>query len=189
MEPRVRLSHVAFLVRSAEQAEEATRQFGFPSSPAEVWEGEGTKEIYVGDESKSGRLLLMEPMRDGAYRRAFQKRGAGLHHIAIDVLDLERYVLGLSGTGWLLHPQSLHTMKTTKTVYLARPGFPGLIEAQQRTEISKAPLFIERLEIQVSTAHLVMVNALGIPEIHPSKDQKTWLTCDGTRFVADAFLL
>ncbi len=193
MEHRVKLSHVAFLVRSVAEAEKVTRHLGFPSCPTEEWEGEGTLEIYVGDPSKAGRLLLMEAVRDGAYRRAFQKRGPGLHHVAVDVLDLEEYIHGLSGTGWLLRPRSLKTMKATQTAYLARPGVPTLIEVQRREKISSDPLFTERLEIPVSAAHLShfdkMLTALGVPELRASTDEKSWLTCDGKRFATDVCLL
>lgn len=41
-------------------------------------------------------------MKEGAYTRAMKKRGPGLHHIAVDVLNLESFVDDLSGSGWLL---------------------------------------------------------------------------------------
>src|ERR1019366_4758502 len=101
--PIASFNHIAFLVPSVRATAESNELKAFPIGPAEKWEGEGTLEIYVGPEASVGRLLLREPVADGAYRRAMNKRGTGLHHIAIDVLDLEAFVSYLSGTGWLLH--------------------------------------------------------------------------------------
>lgn len=84
---------------------------------------------------KANSLLLMEPIKPGAYQRVLEKRGPGLHHLAIDVLHLEQYIESLAGSGWLLHPVSIKTMKQSQTAYLARPGFPGLIEVQERKEL------------------------------------------------------
>jgi len=182
-----RLSHVAFLVRSTSKAAEITDGFGFARGLAERWEGEGTLEIYVGDPKKSGLLLLMEPVQEGAYQRAIQKRGPGLHHIAIDVLDLESYVVQLSESGWLVHPKSLITMKKTRTVYLARPGIPTLIEVQEREKFSEKPLFITRLEVPFPEDKMGMISALGVSELCCSRDEQVWVICDGREFCGTSF--
>lgn len=102
------LNHTAFLVPNVVKSAEYLRQFDFKVGRAEKWDGEGTLEIYVGDLTSEGaNLLLMEPVTEGAYSRAMAKRGPGLHHIAIDVLDLESYIDGLSGSDWFLHSKSL----------------------------------------------------------------------------------
>lgn len=80
---QAQLSHIAFLVESAHDSAKKLEQKGFPVGPAESFEGEGTLEIYVGDPSHTSLLLLMQAEGDGAYKRALQKRGPGLHHIAI----------------------------------------------------------------------------------------------------------
>ncbi len=179
-----RLSHVAFLVRSADKASAVPSQLGFHIGPAEKWEGEGTLEIYVGEPLFNGRLLLMEPASDGAYLRALQKRGPGLHHIAIDVLNLEAYVTSLSGSGWLLHPKSLLTIGTMKTAYLARPGIPTLIEVQERDSLSDAPLFISKFELPFAVEQMRLISALGVEQLTKSPDADYWLTCGDHRFSA-----
>jgi len=78
-----KINHIAFLVNSVEKAAAIPDLAPFFKGPAETWEGEGTLEIYVGPPEATARLLLMEAVKDGAYRRALQKRGPGLHHIAI----------------------------------------------------------------------------------------------------------
>lgn len=170
------VNHVAVLVPSVEKAATAFEPLGFQIGPVEEWESEGTREIYVGDSAtQSSLLLLMEPLKAGAYRRAMEKRGPGLHHLAIDVLDLASFVDGLTGTGWYLHPRSLHTVKKTQTAYLARPGMPMLIEVQQRTEIKKEPSLIEQIEIPLGGREFEMLKALGLHQVTPSKSGESWL--------------
>lgn len=47
MSIRVRPSHVAVLVPSVRKAGEFLQRFGFQIGQEEVWDSEGTKEIYV----------------------------------------------------------------------------------------------------------------------------------------------
>jgi hypothetical protein len=131
------LNHVALLVKSAEKTAEILRASQFVVGPQEKWEGEGTLEIYVGEESKRGRLLLMEPYKEGAYQRAMNRRGPGLHHIAIDVNDLEGYIESLSSAGWLLHPKSAQSIAKQRTAWFSSPGVPALFEIQQRENHSR----------------------------------------------------
>lgn len=157
-------SHVAVLVPSVRKAVEHLRRYDFQIGPEEVWEGEGTKEVYVGKD-KANSLLLMEPIKLGAYQRAMEKRGPGLHHLAIDVLDLDTYLLSLAGSGWLLHPISVTTMKKSRTAYLARPGFPSLIEVQDRKELVERPLFVTNISLPFSSDLNSLVKDIGLAEI------------------------
>lgn len=129
--PAISLSHLALLVPSVDHAAAVLRSYGFEPAAAEVWEGEGTKEIYVGLPAANA-LLLMEPAKPGAYERALKKRGPGLHHFAVDVPALEPFLTSIAGSGWLMHLNSVRTLQAHRTVYLARPGFPGLIEVQEK---------------------------------------------------------
>ena len=178
------LSHIAFLVPSVGKAATVTKNYDFVSGPPETWEGEGTIEIYVGPSSKNGRLLLMEPAKQGAYLRALNKRGPGLHHVAIDVLNLEKYILQQAGSGWLLHPRSLQTIRESKTAYMARPGVDTLIEVQERAEFPDQPNFISLLEMPIMASQSKMIERIGIQEFVPSNDTHMWLTCEGKRFLA-----
>lgn len=83
---QIQPSHVAILVPSVSRAAEYLKKFDFQIGPEEIWDGEGTKEIYI-EREKQNSLLLMEPIKAGAYQKALEKRGAGLHHLAIDVLE------------------------------------------------------------------------------------------------------
>ena len=161
------INHVALLLPSVKKAADHLRTFDFKIGAAAPWEGEGTLEIYVGDpHAQRGTLLLMEPMKEGAYTRALNKRGPGLHHIAIDVLNLESYIDDLSGSGWFLPPKSLQTIRATNTAWLARPGVPALIEVQKRDGPNNIPYFIQELRIPyLSEQDLRMFHALGLRQV------------------------
>ncbi len=157
-------SHVAVLVPSVRKAADRLQKFDFQIGKEEVWDGEGTKEVYV-ESDKGNSLLLMEPIKPGAYQRAFDKRGPGLHHLAVDVLNLESYVESLAGSGWLLHPMSVRTMKQSQIAYLARPGFPGLIEVQERKELVERPIFVDRVEIPLDSQLHRLIGPIGLSEV------------------------
>ncbi len=163
-------SHVAILVPSVRKAADFLRRFEFQIGEEEEWDGEGTREIYV-ERGRANALLLMEPAKPGAYSRALEKRGPGLHHLAIDVLHLEDYIESLAGSGWLLHPTSVKTMRKTQTAYLARPGFPGLIEVQQKAELQERVPFVEGISIPFETKFMSLVTHIGLEHIvRPSSD-------------------
>jgi len=157
-------SHVALLVSSVRKAADYLSRFEFEIGPEEIWDGEGTKEIYV-EKDQANSLLLMEPVRAGAYQRAMEKRGPGLHHLAIDVADLDAYLSSLVGSGWLLHPISAQTMKKKRTAYLARPGFPALIEVQQRDALVHRPLFVTSISLPHSSDRISLVERIGLGDI------------------------
>ena len=177
---QIQPSHVAILVPSAKKAAEFLQQFNFKIGSEEIWEGEGTKEIYV-ERDKGNALLLMEPFKTGAYQRALDKRGPGLHHLAIDVLNLESYIESLSGTGWLLHPRSLKTIKQVQTAYLARPGFPGLIEVQESKELINSAPFVDEVSIQIDSALLGLIKHIGLENIVKQSKDETWFSFGGQR--------
>ena len=156
------LNHVALLLPSVRQAASILEKAGLPIGPEEQWDGEGTREIYVGGPGQGGRLLLMQPVKEGAYARAMAKRGPGLHHIAIDVPELEEFIRGLSGSGWYLHPSSLQSIRKTQTAWLARPGMPTLIEVQQASPVELVPVLVTRLEMPLPEFGMRMFAALGM---------------------------
>jgi hypothetical protein len=108
-------------------------------------------------------LLLLEPFKDGAYQRALNKRGPGVHHIAIDVLNLEDYLESIANSGWLLHLSSIKTIKKVKTAYLARPGFPTLIEVQEKKKLDKKSQtpFVNRIGLPFDEALKRLLEPVG----------------------------
>lgn len=149
------LNHVAILVENIEAVVE--KNFFDSSFLGEIEEfpAEGTRELYIGSNNQMGKLLLMQPNGPGPYQTAFNKRGVGLHHIAIDVLRIDEFVTSLSGSGWLLHPKSLKFYKSIKQVWLSRPGVPVLIEVNETKELVVEEFFIEKLEFPFGEGRLL----------------------------------
>jgi hypothetical protein len=169
-------SHVAVLVPSVRKAADYLRQFKFEIGEEETFEE--TREIYVQGKERNS-LLLMEAKETGSYRKAITKRGPGIHHLAVDVLDIEKFLPSLSGSGWLLHLNSLKSLKEYRTAYLARPGFPALIEVQEKKKLMDGPLFVEGLSLKLDPEHAGLVKAVGLDAIlRPSKGDSS-LTLQG----------
>lgn len=173
----IQLGHVALLVPSVRKAADYLRNFDFQIAKEEEWEGEGTREIYV-ERDKPNSLLLMEPIKDGAYRRALSKRGPGIHHVAIDVMNLELYLESIAGSGWLLHPVSIKTIKQSQTAYLARPGFPMLIEVQERKELDQKvwPLFVNHISFSFDSTLQRLLDPIGCSKIIYQSENEITLT-------------
>lgn len=161
---RVLPSHVAVLVSSVRKTADFLCRYGFQIGEEEDWEGEGTREIYV-EREKGNSLLLMEPIKPGAYQRAMEKRGPGLHHLAIDVLNFESYLESIEGSGWLLHPASIKTIKKSHTAYLSRPGFPALIEVREQKELVERPLFVTNISIPIDMPLVKLIKYIGLEKI------------------------
>lgn len=169
-------NHVAILVPSVNKALKFLSKFNFEIGQINEFESEGTREVYVGGNC-SNTLLLMEAIKDGPYKRALEKRGPGLHHLAIDVENLENFISKISGSGWLLHPMSLQTIKNSKTVYLARPGFPALIEVQEKSEPqniaissqanieSETKFFVTQINLKMNYELEYLLKPIGLNEI------------------------
>ncbi len=104
---------------------------------------------------KKANKTFMQAIGDGPYKQAHEKRGTGIHHIAIDVPKVDDFVGELSGSGWLLHPKSLWFYDDNKQVYLSRPGVPVLIEVKERPKPSTEDFFIEMIEFPLPNTRLL----------------------------------
>lgn len=176
MKVEMALSHVAILVPSVRKAADALLQYNFKIGEEENFEE--TKEIYVqGNERNS--LLLMEPRGPGSYQKSLKKRGPGLHHLAIDVLNLEEFLDSLTGSGWLLHLNSLKTIKSFRAAYLARPGFPAIIEVQEKKKLMNGPDFVEEISIGFDPDLENLLKPIGLGNLVKNSQKDFFLTIQG----------
>lgn len=161
----VSFSHVALLVPSAANSAKFLNSLNIETGVPEVFENEGSKEIYVGSYSENqGLLLLVEAHSQGPYERALLKRGPSLHHIAIDVLELESFLKRAQSVGWNLHPISAES-KAYNTVWLFYKGIPTLIEVHQKKTLSQMPYLVSKIELQCQESHLALFEKIGLSEI------------------------
>jgi len=178
MKFEIGLSHIAILVPSVRKAADFLLQFNFEIGDEESFDE--TKEIYVQGNEKNS-LLLMEPKGPGSYKDALIKRGPGLHHLAIDVLNLEDFLNSLSGSGWLLHLNSLNSIKNYRTAYLARPGFPALIEVQEKKKMMGGENFVEGISIKFKPELEKLLKPVGIDHILKNSTTDSYLTIRGQK--------
>ncbi len=182
-------NHVALLVPSVRKAADFLRRFEFQIGPEEEFDGEGTREIYV-EFGRSNALLLLEPFKPGAYQRAMEKRGPGLHHLAIDVSNLDQFLASLPEGGWSLHQISSKTIEKTRTAWLYRRGFPSLIEVHEREKLNSAPLFVNKLTLPIEgKATNELTGAVGLDKIIELGAQEVGFIFEGKYRVSMADLV
>jgi hypothetical protein len=188
------VNHFAFLVSDVTQVSQRLRALMEGNGlcveigPKEIFQGEGTAEIYVGSSDQTSRLLFIEPVGPGPYESAFKKRGSGLHHIAVDVLDLETYLFNLKGSGWYLHLHSIQSIKNTRTAWLARSDTPVLIEVQEIETLSQKKPLIPELKITLSDKLESMINALGVDQVKRDGQQGLSIEIQGQRIQLESIL-
>jgi hypothetical protein len=184
------LDHIGILVDNLVDVLITLRHFDWPIGEIKEFPTEGTREVYVGLSSSSGRLLFLEPVGDGPYKDAMEKRGPGVHHIGIHVEDMMVFIERISGSGWYLHPKSLPMWKTFKTVWLARPGVPLLLEVIQRKSLSVSERveFVTRIEVPFPESRPFLAAAIGIDQLQPSTEGRVFITIDSKRLSLDDLL-
>ena len=104
------IDHVGIVVKDLEEATATYRDIlGFKISGDEVLEDRGLHVSFV--ETGNSKLELIAPTReDSEVSRFLEKRGEGIHHICIEVRDIEetrfhnyRGPVGGEGVGELWH--------------------------------------------------------------------------------------
>lgn len=93
-----RLDHVAIAVHDLDAALELYRDvFGLPVSGVERVEDQAVDVAFVGEEP--GRIELISPFMESSLTRFLEKRGEGLHHVAVRVRDLDATLHSLKQRG------------------------------------------------------------------------------------------
>jgi methylmalonyl-CoA/ethylmalonyl-CoA epimerase len=88
MEVDRKIDHIGIAVKDIHEVERAYSALFGEGSETEVVEGEGVKTKFF--KAGDARMELLESAKEGsAIQRSIEKRGEGLHHIAIQVEDIE----------------------------------------------------------------------------------------------------
>ena len=120
----MKIDHIAIAVNDVEESAKVYQQaLGVDSVEFETIESEGVKVAII--QLENGRIELMQPTNDSSPIKKFlDKKGQGLHHMALDTDNIEGEVKRMEGCGiqflgqirpgsagtkvTFIHPKSLH---------------------------------------------------------------------------------
>ena len=98
----LRIAHIGIAVKDADEALKIYQEvLGLEPSSIEIIEHQKVKTIHipVGDSSIE---LLESTSPDGVVAKFIEKRGEGIHHIAIEVDDIEAMLVKMKAQGFHL---------------------------------------------------------------------------------------
>lgn len=175
------INHVALVLPDVESTASVLKKYNFKVGEVDLFESMGTKEIYIESE-KSASLLLIQPTKEGSYQRSLEKRGPSLHHIAIDVLNIDQFLNGIVESGWLLHPNSLWSIKDLSVAWLVRPGFPALIEVTEVKGFKSAIEFVGGIKLSTTIENQRFIDALELNKYIEITNDETQFLLEGQYF-------
>jgi methylmalonyl-CoA/ethylmalonyl-CoA epimerase len=132
------ISHIGIAVPDLEKAIEAfSAVLGYPPLSTEVIAEQKVRVAMFAsqDDPHSGHIELLEATDDDSpIRRFIEKRGAGLHHLAILVDDIEAKLKELKAKGFRLIDESPRVGAGGKKIAFVHPSstYGVLLELQER---------------------------------------------------------
>ena len=95
----MKIDHIAIAVNDVEESAKVYQQaLGVDSVEFETVDSEGVKVAII--HLENGRIELMQPTNDSSPIKKFlDKKGPGLHHMALDTGDIEGEVKRMEGCG------------------------------------------------------------------------------------------
>ena len=125
---QMKIDHIAIAVNNVEESAKIYQQaFGVAHVEFETVETEGVKVAII--HLENARIELMQPTRENSPIKKFlDKKGPGLHHLALETDNIEEEVSRMEGCGiqflgqvrpgsagtkvTFIHPKSLHGVLT-----------------------------------------------------------------------------
>ncbi len=95
----MKIDHIAIAVNNVEESAKVYQQaLGVDSVEFETIESEGVKVAII--ELENGRIELMQPTNDSSPIKKFlDKKGQGLHHMALETDNIEGEIERMEGCG------------------------------------------------------------------------------------------
>ncbi|HEX5547263.1 MAG TPA: methylmalonyl-CoA epimerase [Ktedonobacterales bacterium] len=133
-----RIDHVAVVVRDLDTALHFYRDMlGITPSHVLDFPQEGVRIAFLPLGGTNGsEIELLEPTNpDGSVARFLEQRGGGLHHICLEVPDIDRALEELRAAGAQLLDETPRPTAEGRGIFLHPKGTGGvLLELVQRTE-------------------------------------------------------
>lgn len=122
-----RLDHVAIAVSDLDQALAFYRDvLGLPVSGVERVDDQSVDVAFVGEEP--GRVELISPFRPSSVTRFLEKKGEGLHHVALRVRDLDATLETMKQQGVpLIDEQARPGAHGTRVAFVHPKGAKGVL--------------------------------------------------------------
>ena len=123
----MKIDHIAIAVNDVEESAKVYQQaLGVDSVEFETIETEGVKVAII--HLENGRIELMQPTNDNSPIKKFlDKKGQGLHHLALETDNIEGEVERMEGCGiqflWKIRPGSAGT----KVIYIHPKSLYGVL--------------------------------------------------------------
>ena len=95
----MKIDHIAIAVNDVEESAKVYQKaLGIDEIEFETVESEGVKVAII--QMENGRIELMQPTKDDSpIKRFLDKKGPGLHHMALETNDIEGEVERMEGCG------------------------------------------------------------------------------------------
>lgn len=123
----MKIDHIAIAVNNVESAAKQYQQaLGVDKVIFETVESEGVKLAIL--KLENGRIELMEPTRDDSPIRKFlEKKGEGLHHMALATDDIEQEFQRMEGCGIQFLGKIRDGSEGTKITFIHPKSLSGVL--------------------------------------------------------------
>lgn len=121
-----RIDHVAYLVRNLDEALAPFAALGLAPGKREVVESQKTEACLL--PIADGNLELIAPAGNEGLERFLEKRGPGLHHVALEVANVESALAELGAQGFPLIDKTPRVgARGHKVAFVHPKAFGGLL--------------------------------------------------------------
>ena len=123
----MKIDHIAIAVNNVEEAAKVYQEaLGVHEVEFETVESEGVKVAII--HLENGRIELMQPTNDASPIKKFlDKKGPGLHHIALETDNIEGEVSRMEGCGIQFLGKIRHGSAGTKVTFIHPKSLHGVL--------------------------------------------------------------
>jgi methylmalonyl-CoA/ethylmalonyl-CoA epimerase len=123
----LKIDHIAIAVNNVEEAAKKYQMaLGIEKIVFETVESEGVKLAII--KLENGRIELMEPTRDDSPIKKFlEKKGEGLHHMALATNDIEKEYQRMEGCGIQFLGKIRDGSEGTKITFIHPKSMSGVL--------------------------------------------------------------
>ena len=123
----MKIDHIAIAVNNVEDAAKIYQEaLGADTVEFETVESEGVKLAII--HLENGRIELMQPMNDeGPIKKFLDKKGQGLHHMALQTNNIEGEVERMEGCGIQFLGKIRAGSEGTKVIFIHPKSLSGVL--------------------------------------------------------------